>query len=250
MQKFTNMEISLGSWNHQPPTGSGHQAGNVCRQAAHKVKNVDRQWGDHKDHSNNHDKLWSHKVNTSFMQPLQISNDVKQTLTGKLGNFVWYKYPLIRILWLCLFLKFHPISTRINPNTLDFVLSNCPESLWSDSTSHSDHHLVSFLLQSRNYIMTCRHKECKQVPCYHRADLVGLDQFLLGTDFSPLQHLNMENCYSYLTNIASSHFIPTVIIPKNPSPVWLTLRSDMFWIRYILLGVNYRKIQRTGGWQN
>ena len=72
--------------------------------------------------------------------------------------------------------------------TLDLLLSNCPDrigSLWVDPTSPSDHYLITFKLQLRNCV-TCRQKEHIQVPCYGKADLVGLDQFLLDVDFSPL----------------------------------------------------------------
>ena len=111
-------------------------------------------------------------------------------------------------------------------NTFDLLLSNCLgriSSLWIDLTSPSHHYSITLKLQLRNSI-TCCHSEHKQVPCYGKADLVGLDRFLLDLDFSPVQHLdNTDNIYNYLTNIineASSRFVLTVTLPGSPSPEW------------------------------
>lgn len=61
-------------------------------------------------------------------------------------------------------------------NTLDLVLSNNPDctiDLWVDPSTPSDHFLITYSLQSQ--LQPDKHLGSRRVPCYHRADLIGLD---------------------------------------------------------------------------
>lgn len=119
-------------------------------------------------------------------------------------------------------------------NTLDLVFSNCPELVkgtWVDDRTPSDHFLVNFTVQYSFHHPSLTVSRC--IPCYSRADLLGLDNYLMDTDFSVLEAIqNIDDLYSYFSSAissASQYFIPTVVVPNNPSPPWFN--SD---IRHIL----------------
>ncbi len=119
-------------------------------------------------------------------------------------------------------------ATHQSGNTLDLVLSNYPENishLSIEPVARSDHHLISF-----KYLYCCMQPKSQNiqtlVPCYSKADFTGLEQFLLDVDFSViLSTKDVNDVYCAFSNIisdASSLFIPSVLIPSNPSPPWFT----------------------------
>lgn len=119
-------------------------------------------------------------------------------------------------------------------NILDLVLSNQPEricNLWLDTDTPSDHYLITFELP-RKKIVTRNSQGSKQVFCYSRADMLGLDDFLFLSDFSSMLQLDIENSYRHFIAIldyACNCFIPTMTLKKKVSPAWFTAE-----IRHIL----------------
>ena len=119
-------------------------------------------------------------------------------------------------------------------NTLDLVLSNQPDricKLWLDSNTPSDHYLVTFELL-RKKTVTCNSQGSKHVFCFSRADMLGLDHFLLLSDFGPMLQSDIENSYGHLIAIlddACSRFIPKTALRKSASPAWFTAE-----IRHVL----------------
>ena len=112
-------------------------------------------------------------------------------------------------------------------STLDLVLSNQPDricNLWLDTDTPSDHYLVTFeLLRKKSVIHNSQGS--KQVFCFSGADMLGLDHFLLLSDFSPMSQLDIENSYRNFIAILEdtcNRFIPTMTLKKNVSPVWFT----------------------------
>ena len=115
-------------------------------------------------------------------------------------------------------------------NTLDLVLTTVPDRI-SHLLVHqelvSDHHRISFdVVQVASSHGLRRSRSFTAVDCFSRADLSGLDDYLLDADFCCVSDArDADVCCSQLCSVlvhACLLFVPQVQVPCNPLPRWFS----------------------------
>ena len=120
-------------------------------------------------------------------------------------------------------------QTHKQGNILDLILTNSPDKISNislDPSMISDHYKISFDVEVTKHLNKGTGENNLEIDCYSRADLVGLEEYLLDRDFSHVEEANnADDSWTFLKGEikhSSSLFVPKIRIPSSHSPKWFT----------------------------
>ena len=120
-------------------------------------------------------------------------------------------------------------QTHKQGNILDLILTNSPDRISNislDPSMISDHYKISFDVEVTKHLNKGTGGSNLEIDCYSRADLVGLEEYLLDRDFSHVEEANnADDSWTFLKGEikhSSSLFVPKIRIPSSHSPKWFT----------------------------